>query len=885
MNKKPTGSRSAAKKDVFVKSAVQIAILLLATGSMAQAQDASTAKKTDKAAETKQAAPVTAPEIQTVVVTSTGMRGGQRTVIDTPVPIDVLSASELTKTAQASLDKALGFRVPSFNTVQTPVNDATSLLDPYEIRNMGPSRALILINGKRKNASALIYTQTSPGRGESGADISAIPQDAIKRIEVLRDGASAQYGSDAIAGVVNIILKDNPNGTSITGRTGVTHEGDGKMQALSVNHGMALGDSGFINFTVDLSKNGLSSRSGIVSAKGEAGDFGADLNTQVMPFLTKHPDAGNINGSPETKASKFLVNARYEVADGVNVYGNAAYIKKDIHSYANYRTPYWRPTDYDLLHPKGTAYEGYVPDFLGTLNDYNGTIGTKFDVADWSSDVSLTFGGNDQKYRVTNSVNRAMENAYLAAVAAGTTPLPSHGQTSFDVGGSKFDHVVFNADFSKEVSTGVNAYFGTEARHEKYQVIAGEVNAYTTGGPDSYAGNHPKDSFSSTRSNYGFYGGALVDVSKQFVIDATGRYEKYSDFGKAFVGKLSGKYNFDDMLTLRSSVSTGFRAPSLHQIYTSKSQYSFVPGSGIQVSGLASNVSSAVAGLEVDKLKAEKSTSFTLGLGFKPSKNTSMTLDYYKINLKDRIILGKEIVPTGNPNNTVDKVFATQAEKIVSISFFLNAIDSTTSGLDYVFSHRNMQVGDGKLAFNLSGNYSLKNERVGAVHNPASVVQAGQSVVDITQEALMFTSRPKFKTLFGFDYDIKDFNFSLNNTVFGPTTFRNAGMDQNLSVEFKTKTVSDFSVNYQVSKNMTLAFNINNMFNVTPSWDFKTVGDKAKGQAILDSKTIDPAYGLTPREIQTNLITFNGRYSMVTYDGSHFSQLGRMYNLSLNYRF
>jgi iron complex outermembrane receptor protein len=868
LKKKSSEFKVVSSKNIFVKSAIQVAVVMLSTGAIANAQDAA---KTAPGAD----------EIQVVTVTSTGIRGGQRTVTNTPVPIDILSADELTKTAQVSLDKALQYRVPSFNTVQTPVNDATSLLDPYEIRNMGPSRSLILINGKRKNSSSLVYTQTSPGRGESGADISAIPQDAIKRIEVLRDGASAQYGSDAISGVVNIILKDNAEGTSITGRAGRTSQGDGQTKAVSLNHGLALGDRGFVNFTLDFSKNDLANRPGKVSAAGDAGDFGADL-AQVTAFLAKKPDAGNINGSPETKASKFLVNTRYEVAEGVSIYANAAYIDKKINSFANYRTPYWRPTDYGLLHAAGTPYEGYVPGFGGALKDYNATFGTKLDIAGWASDFSLTLGGNEQKYTVSNSVNRTQEKDYLAAIAAGTTPLPTHGQTRFDAGGTQFSHNVWNADFSKEISKGINSYFGTEIRSEKYTVVAGEPNSYLSGGPDSYAGNAPENSFVSKRTNSGIYGGTIFDISDKLVVDATARYEKYSDFGKATVGKLSGSYKIDDTLNIRSSISTGFRAPSLHQIYTQKAQYSFVPGSGIQVSGLASNVSKEAAALGVDRLKAEKSTSFTLGLGFKPSRDTSMTFDYYQIDLKDRIILGKEIVPSGDPTAELDKIL--KAAGIVSISFFANGLDSKTSGIDYVLNHKNMEVAGGKLALNLSGNYSLKNERDGAVHNPASVSKAGQSILDNTQEALMFTSRPKFKTIFGLDLDYKDINLSLNNTVFGPTKFHNAGIDTNLDVEFKTKTVSDFAINYQISSNMTLALNINNIFDVTPSWKFVATGDTAKGQALLNDKTLDSS-GRTQTQVQSDLITFNGRYSMVTYDGSHFSQLGRVYNLSLNYRF
>ncbi len=814
-------------------------------------------------------------DVQKVFVVSTGSRGAQRTLVDTAVPIDILSAADLGKTGQATLDKSMQFRVPSFNTVQTPVNDATSLLDPYEIRNMGPSRVLILINGKRKNASALIYTQTSPGRGESGADISAIPVDAIKRIEVLRDGASAQYGSDAIAGVVNIILKDSPEGGSITARAGETHKSDGKMGGLSLNQGLALGDRGFVNYTLDVSKVTLANRPGVVNAKGEAGDFGADLNTQVLPFLAQKPDAGNINGSPATRAAKAEVNSRYKLIDGVNIYGNAAYVNKKVNSFANYRTPYWRPTDYGLLHAAGTPYVGYVPTFVGTLDDYNATGGVKFNMAGWSTDVSLTYGGNKQSYGVSNTVNRGMQEDFLAHVI--TTPSP----TSFDVGGVKFSHWVLNGDITKQLTPEVSGYAGTELRHENYETIAGDYGSSYGSGADSYAGNSVANSFPSSRSNYGAYAGAVWDITPAFLIDATGRYEKYTDFGSAFVWKLSSRFKINEQFTLRGSASTGFRAPSLAQIYTQKAQYSFVAGGAIQVSGLVNNVSAAAAALQVPNLKAEKSDNITLGMGWKPDDNTNLTIDYYNIKVKDRIVLSTEITPTGNAASPLDQQLAKAG--IVSASFFANALTSRTSGIDYVASRRDLPLADGKLTLNLSGNYSLKNEREGNVNNPALIAAAGQSVLNATTEALMFTSRPKFKTIIGGDWDYKQLSLSLNNTVFGPTRFRNAGMDDNLEVAFKTKSVTDFGLTYQVTKAVTFSFNMNNIFNVTPSWHFNALN--AKGQALLDSKAIDPAYQLTQAEIQRNLVTFNNRYSIVTYDGSQFSQLGRTFAASLNYRF
>ncbi len=282
-------------------------------------------------------------ELDEVIVT--GSRTAARSSADTPLPVDVISVKELQSTGQVSFDKALQYRIPSFNTVQTPVNDATSLLDPYEIRNMGPSRTLILINGKRKNLSALLYTQTSPGRGETGADISAIPTDAIKRVEILRDGASAQYGSDAIAGVMNIILKDNVDYGSGTLRTGITSEGDGEMFGFSVNNGSTIGDNkGFINYTIDFSKVNLANRPGTVNAAGEAGDFGADI-ADVQEFLSRNPDANNINGSPETASSKFLINGGYDLSENTELYFNTAYVYKSVNSFANYRTPYWRTLD------------------------------------------------------------------------------------------------------------------------------------------------------------------------------------------------------------------------------------------------------------------------------------------------------------------------------------------------------------------------------------------------------------------------------------------------------------------------------------------------------------------------------------------------------------
>ncbi len=857
-----------------------------------------------------------------------GTRTAPRSNTTSPLPVDVLSSKDLASTGQATFDKALQYKIPSFNTVQTPVNDATSLLDPYEIRNMGPSRTLILINGKRKNMSALLYTQTSPGRGETGADISAIPTDAIERVEILRDGASAQYGSDAIAGVMNIILKKSTNGGSATLRTGITGEGDGEMLGISINNGSKVGEKGFLNYTIDFSKVNLANRPGIVDASAEADPnlgFGdreftpaeaAIFRSQVDAFLAKHPDAGNINGSPETAAAKFEVNGGSDLSENSKFYYNAAYVYKKVNSFANYRTPYWRTlTDYPYLKDlfgDGTAasYQGYVPTFIGDLNDYNATLGFKSTKNGWNTDASITLGGNKQTYTVSNSHNRSKADLDNNPLTPDTFIYGASTPITFKPGGTAFNHIVGNIDISKAISDQVSIGFGSEFRTENFEVIEGDKASWEGVGADSFQGNTPENSGKFNRYNVGFYGDIAVDFTKNFLINGTVRHEDYSDFGAANVWKLSTRLKTDDdKFTVRGSISTGFRAPSLHQIYTERSQSSFQAGGAIVITGIINNVSSSARANGVPKLNAEKSKNITVGFGFKPTNNINLTVDYYDIKVKDRIILGEKIN------------FGTGGQ-----AFFVNGMDTKTSGIDFVAGYKNISLGEGKLAINLSGNYTIKNERQGSVHNPTSVQNlgtvnyptvagqnvdlAGQSVLSDTQEALLFSSRPKYKYILGFDYTINKFNVSLNNTVFGSTKFLNSGLQDldkllfttaqkedyknnpkdaqfhdpnnlnidgksDLGISFKTKIVTDLGFNFSPSDKVTIAFNVNNLLNVLPQWSF--VSKTPTGTKILADSALT--------SYSSNLITFNGRYSQMTYDGYQFSQLGRMFNLSLNYKF
>ncbi|MFZ4544655.1 MAG: TonB-dependent receptor [Saprospiraceae bacterium] len=837
------------------------------------------------------------------VVVSVGSRNTLRTVTDAPLPIDILNSSDLRSTGQNTFDKALQYRVPSFNSVQTPVNDATSLLDPYEIRNMGPSRTLILINGKRKNLSSLVYIQTAPGRGETGADISAIPTDAIKRVEILRDGASAQYGSDAIAGVMNIILKDKYDYGSITFNTGISNNSsasdfkvggkyldkvkawDGRTFGVSINNGSNIGDKGFINYTVSLSQAGLANRPGTISSAAEADvDLGFDASiADVKKFLAEKPDAGNVNGSPETTAGKFCIYGGYNLSDNTEMYFNAAYVYKKVNSFANYRTPYWRSISdsegWQLYANNGdpSTYKGYVPTFEGDLNDYHATVGFKSNLGMWKSDVSFTTGGNNQFYTVANSRNRS---------------LGVNSPILFKPGGYSFSHNVANIDISRPISEHFSFAFGTEFRAEKYTIAASKDTAsYVGTGADSFPGITPNNGGDFTRFNIGAYADLAYDVTKDFLINGTFRTEKYSDFGNANVYKLSSRYKMlDDKFTLRGSYSTGFRAPTLHQINQQIAQASFVPGQGIQTKGIVNNRSAQAKLLGVEQLKAETSKNITVGVGFNPTKQLSITLDYYNIHLKDRIVLGSEIEGTDAGNTALDKVLKDNG--IVAVSLFTNALSTKTSGIDLVANYRGLTVGPGRMNINLAGNYQIQNEldtnssadkdgTKDGINNPVLIANAGKSVFDKIQEALLLSSRPKFKGILGLDYTVGKFNFNLNNTLFGPTRFHQNGLNDDTDTEFLPALVTDLGISYQITKKATLSVNANNLFNVKPKWEF--IDLKTKKRTRFDQKNLNNS--ADPYFAQYNLITFNGRYATTTYDGSQFSQLGLMLNASLNVRF
>jgi iron complex outermembrane receptor protein len=833
-------------------------------------------------------------------ITVVGTRSLPRSSVGTPLPIDNVDAAMLKSTGQQTFDKALQYRVPSFNTVNTPVNDATTLLDPYEIRNLGPSRTLILINGKRKNLSSLLYVQFSPGRGETGADISAIPVDAIKNVEILRDGASAQYGSDAIAGVMNIILKDRYQYSSLTLSGGGTSKGDGGSYGLSFNSGANIGGRGFINYTVALSQQDDAVRSGTVDLPTEIATFGGDdeTNDAITRYLKVYPTANNVNGTGTTTASKFNYNLGLPIGENGMFYSNAAYVYKKVNSKANFRPAYWR-IDEGLLHAPipgapdytGTSYgdegsqlqndfeadkaagvyEGYIgyqPTFEGDLSDFNATVGFKNEINGWKQDISLTVGGNQQLYSVNNTVNRSLLKA---------------SPTAFKPGGYGFYNVVGNADFSKSLTDNFAVGFGTEVRKETYKIIAGDTASYSKEGANSFPGIRAENAGTFNRYNMGAYLDASLNITKEWLINGTVRGEKYSDFGSAFVWKVSSRYSVaGDKFVIRGSASTGFRAPTLHQIYNQSTQASFVGGT-IQLSGLFNNNSKQAFLLGIPKLTPEKSDNFTVGIGLKPSRNFSVTLDYYDITIKDRVVYSSPI-SSDDPSTELFKIL--EEAGVVQAQFFINGIKTHTSGLDFVGSYRNISLGKGQLAISLAGNYSLNNEIQGRPNIPKAIADAGADILSAQIRSLLTEGRPKYKGILGFDYSVAKWYFNISNTLIGPTKFQdldNGGsIMNNIKQVFKPGVLTDLTIGYDFTKKIGVSFTVSNIFNVLPKWDLELTGSPSDPNYADAVATLNnPA----DKSLLEGFLGFSGRYSILGYNGSQFSQLGTTFQGALTFKF
>ena len=745
-----------------------------------------------------------------------GSRFVPRTVITSPVPIDNITIEELKFTGQTTVDQMLNYTVPSYNSSQQTISDATAHFDPADLRGLGPSRTLVLINGKRKNPSALVYINDTPGKGEVGVDMKSIPAAAIKRIEVLRDGASAQYGSDAIAGVINIILKDDYEYSEMNISSGITSEGDGFYMGYDLNTGVKLGDKGFLNLTAAYRDQKETNRAGTPHHDTLFVDL-VGLTPEDDPFFASHPDLGMHVGMPNMTSKELFYNYSSGMHGNSELYSFGGMTFREGLSYALYRAPYWIPDEFGLLHDLGDEYEGFQPTFETSIFDLTFGVGVRGIMHGWNYDLSSSYGSNSVDYTIGNTLN---------------LDLGADSPTNFEAGGYEFRHSTYNYDIGKSYGN-LAVGFGTEYRVENFVANAGEEASYFGAGAQSFPGIQPQNAVDETRSNIGFYTDLGYDLTEDFFIGGAARYEDYSDFGNSFTWKLNGRYKMlDDKLSFRASAATGFRAPSLHQRFLSNIQ-TLVSGGSVSNQGTFNNESEVVQSLGVNTLKEENSMSYTFGVAARPCSGLELSFDVYNIKVDDRVVYSSSI-SSSDTTTALGQIL--NDYNVTSIKFFTNAIDTETKGMDFVASYSGIEIGPGELGVAVALNI---NETL--ITNIDTTIIDGVDIFDRKEQSRIETARPADKKMLKLTYKLNDWTFSLAKTRFGEVTWKHAdnGLngapfgpdgaplpidDADYDQTFAAKIITDLNLNYRATDRITLNFAVNNLMDVYPD-KIETKGD------------------------------------------------------------
>ena len=769
----------------------------------------------------------------------TGNRSKPRTILDSASPIDNISFEELTSGGQNNIEAMLTFKVPSFNAQNQAISDATAHYDPADLRGLGPSRTLVLINGKRKNQSAQVFLNRTPGKGEVGVDLKSIPTAAIERVEILRDGASAQYGSDAIAGVINMVLKKNAEYSTFNVKSGITSQGDGFNFAADYNTSMAFGDGGYVNLTLGYSDQKLTNRAG---TPGIA-DLPDDARQNEIDWAKANPDLGMHVGQPDITKSDLFVNMAHPIGDNMELYSFHGLTMRSGRSFAYYRAPYWRRdvADADFITPSDN-FNGYQPTFETEIDDNINVLGLKFKAGGWDADASITYGKNSVSYTVNNSVNRD----YLDA--NGTSP------RTFHPGGYSLSNVITNLDFSKVYNDVVSASFGFENKTEYFEAIEGDPLSYYGAGSDSFAGIKPAEAGEWNRDNFAVYAGVDLDLSEALLVSLAGRNENFSDFGSNFSWKAAGRLKLGESGVFRASHSTGFRAPTLHQRHLTNSQYIIVASSPEPLlQGTLANNNAAVEELGVPNLFAETSKNTSFGLTYKHNSNFSASLDFYQINVNDRVLFSSQI-GSDDDNTTTNPVEQILEDNgVVAVQFFINAGDTKTTGVDFVMNYRNIELGNGTLDASLAANFNKTT--IASINTPDALAENGYDIFARIEKGLITNARPRSKVILGLDYNCKNWDLGLYNTAFGEVTITSpngASFDQTLA----SKIATDISASYNITRNLSLTGIINNLFDVYPDVTKASTGTAQAGSRFVYSS-----------EVQ------------------QLGQLGTVYNVALRYQF
>lgn len=736
-----------------------------------------------------------------------------RTSVQTAVPVDIISAKDLTATGQVEPTQMLNFVAPSFNSSRQTIADGTDHIDPATLRGLGPDQVLVLVDGKRYHNTALINVNGTIGRGSVGTDLNSLPPSAIERIEVLRDGAAAQYGSDAIAGVINVVLKKSPSPLTFKTYTGAQYAGDGFVYNFGLNKGVKLGKQGYLNISGDLRHREPTERSGVYTGTVYTSNVAAD-NALIdqRGFSREH----NLHiGQSKLLNTGFVVSAGSPVKENstTQIYLNAGYNYRKGVAAGFYRYPKQTSQVIAELYP-----DGFLPEINSKINDKSFTAGIKgITKSGWNWDISDIYGGNSFRFDVTNS-NNASQYADGA-----------NAQTEFYAGTLKFNQNTLNANFSKDLGEKVNLQsfnvaFGAEYRIDNYQIIAGEEASYKNydpnsgrvGGAQVFPGFQPENAVDKSRNVVAGYVDLESDINSKFLVDLAGRYEHYSDFGGNLAGKLALRYKISDYFSLRGGVSNGFRAPSIHQRFFSAVSTVFINTTSGTVpfqQGTFRNNSDIAAAFGIPSLKAEKSINYSIGVTSKPARNVSITVDAYQIEIRDRIVLTGSFTKS---NPTVAAILANYPD-VNSAIFFTNAINTRTQGIDIVTS-ADLKINNGSLNITLAGNLN-KTRLFGTVQTtsklPADSLNTN-TLFNIEERGRIEHGQPDTKFALSLNYKINKWNLVFRTTRFGKVSTIFNGTDRTRDEYFSDKYASDVALSYRPAKIIQITIGANNIADVYP---------------------------------------------------------------------
>jgi iron complex outermembrane receptor protein len=763
--------------------------------------------------------------IQLSEVVITGNRTKSRTILNSPNPIDNIYLDELKSSGKNSLDEMLTYKIPSFNSQNQAISDATAHYNPADLRGLGPSRMLVLINGKRKNQSAQVYLNRTPGKGEVGVDLHSIPTAAIERIEILRDGASAQYGSDAIAGVINIILKKKVPASTFSASTGITAEKDGFNFSSDFNTSFNTSKEGFINLTLGYYNQKSTNRAGTPGVD----DLPTNPLSNWVQWATENPDLGMNVGQPDMEKKELFINTEHPLNEDTSLYSFHGFTARNGRSFAYYRAPYWRQTDVGDTGFLGAPEDfiGYQPTFEAEIKDYINAIGVSFSINEvWNADASITYGSNSIFYTINNSVNKDYLRDH------GTSP------RTFKPGGYKLTNTIGSFDVTGLISKQLSIALGLEYKMEKFKGFEGDSLSYYKQGSDSFVGIKPDEAGIWRRSNFAGYIQVDYDINDTFLLGIASRYENFTDFGSNYSWKISSRYKLGNKGVLRASFSTGFRAPTLHQRHLTTSQYVQAGSATIPIlQRTLANNNPAIKALEVPRLFAETSRNASGGFTYKLHKRFFASVDFYQIKINDRVLFSSQIgYKNGSASNITNPVEQILKDNTVeTIQFFINAGDTKTSGADLILNYKDLYVGGGKMHVNFAANFNKTT--INTISTPVILANAGYTIFDRQEQGLITNARPKSKMVLGFNYVNKKWDASLNNTRFGKviiTAPETGGIDQELSA----KTTTDLGFRYHLTSKTSLNTYINNIFDVYPDKTLKTTKTAQAGSRFVYSSEV-----------------------------------------------